>query len=348
MAGSRSPSGVLLVGSIPCSTAEETFTTVAPALKGKIHSIPDGEVGERNHYIFWQRDRFPAESRWKLPVCDGVDLPADHPGFTKDSVPPTGYGAAAVESYAKFAELQKAGTIIPQDVRFQVSLPMPQDCIQLYVRNEFHDSVGALYEQRVREDVELITKSIPHDKLAVQWDIAILPTAMEYEKGRAGRLPAEWFTPPIKPVKEGFLQKLKPFAEMVPEQASLGLHICYGDFDHTHHIEPEDMAVLVDIANSAVRTISRPVSWIHMPVPKQREDAEYFAALKNLDIGSTKLYIGLVHPNDEEGTKRRIAKAKEVVSDFGVATECGMGRYTSDELQSLLQIYNNHTGPQLN
>ncbi|PGH17306.1 hypothetical protein AJ79_01190 [Helicocarpus griseus UAMH5409] len=334
----KSPTGVLLVGSIPLSTPEEVFTTIPPTLApGKLHSLPDGEPGERDTYIWWQRERFPAESRRFNPVCAGTELPADHPGFTNDSIPPTGYGDAAVSSWNTFGQMQKEGKI-PEGLRFQVSLPMPQDCIQFYLRDELQDVLGPVYEQRMKESVTQITETVPAEKLAIQWDIAVLPTAMEYEKGRAGRLPAELFQIPFKPLKEGFVNRLVPFCNMVPAGASLGLHICYGDFEHTHHIQPEDTGVLVDIANSFVKAVGRPINWIHMPVPKDRDDDAYFAPLKNLDIGDTKLYLGLLHAHDEEGTKRRIAQAQKVVSGFGVATECGMGRYTVDEMHNLLQI----------
>lgn len=340
----RSPNGVLLVGSIPLQTPEEVFTTFPAALPGKLHSLPDGEPGERDTYILWQRERFPAESRPLFPICGGKELPKDHPGFTDDAVAPTGYGDAACASYEKFAALQKAGSI-PQDMRFQVSIPMPQDCISLWLRKEFWDTLGKQYEQRIHDSVNQIVQNIPADKLAIQWDVAVLPTAMEYEKGRKGRLPEDWFTAPFKPLKEGFLDRLLPFINMIPSGISVGVHICYGDLEHVHHIQPEDMGVLVDIANSVVKAAKRPVQWIHMPVPKDRDDAGYVAPLRNLDIGNTKLYLGLLHPHDEDGTKQHVAQAQSVRSDFGVATECGMGRFSVDEMHDLLRISNSITAP---
>ncbi len=76
-----------------------------------------------------------------------------------------------------------------------------------------------------------------------------------------------------------------------------------------------------------------------MPVPKDRTDAEYFAPLRELRLGSeTELYLALVHAGDEEGTRRRIRRARGVVERFGVATECGMGRTPVDELNNILGI----------
>lgn len=83
-----------------------------------------------------------------------------------------------------------------------------------------------------------------------------------------------------------------------------------------------------------------------MPVPTGRGGLDYFEALKHLDVGKeTKLYLGLVHAIDEEGTWRRIATAQTVREDFGVATECGMGRTPTEELESILKIAKNLTRP---
>jgi hypothetical protein len=122
--------------------------------------------------------------------------------------------------------------------------------------------------------------------------------------------------------------------------------LCYGDLHHRHTIEPEDMAILVDIANTAVSRVKRSIEWVHMPVPKDKETAGYFMPLQQLSIGSACLYLGLVHADDEEGTRRRIAAAQSVgIKDFGVATECGMGRTPREQLESILQISRDVTKP---
>ena len=46
-----------------------------------------------------------------------------------------------------------------------------------------------------------------------------------------------------------------------------------------------------------------------MPVPRDRSDRPYFDPLKQLELKDTELYLGLLHMNDEEGTRQRIATA---------------------------------------
>lgn len=79
-----------------------------------------------------------------------------------------------------------------------------------------------------------------------------------------------------------------------------------------------------------------------MPVPISRSDEAYFAPLKDLkrDAGM-KLYLGLVHPGDGvPGTLKRMSVARKFTSDFGIATECGMGRARSASMvRQLLHVH---------
>jgi hypothetical protein len=78
-----------------------------------------------------------------------------------------------------------------------------------------------------------------------------------------------------------------------------------------------------------------------MPVPRDRDDDRYFEPLRNLKLKSgTELYLGLIHLTDGiEGAKRRAAAAKRVVSDFGVATECGFGRRPPETIPDLIRLH---------
>lgn len=127
---------------------------------------------------------------------------------------------------------------------------------------------------------------------------------LEVEKGR---VTDPFFIPHFSPIKEGILERIKRICEPIPDHVPLGFHLCYGGLYHKHFIEPEDMTLLVDIANRIIEHVNHPVSWIHMPVPKDRDDFMYFAPLKNLNIpASTKVYLGLVHANDEEAQENAL------------------------------------------
>jgi hypothetical protein len=127
----------------------------------------------------------------------------------------------------------------------------------------------------------------------------------------------------------------------IPPDAELGLHLCYGDRGHRHIIEPKDTKLMVELTNNLVAAIKHPIAWVHMPVPRGRDDAAYFAPLDGLKmVRGTELYLGLVHRTDGVGgALRRIAAAKQVVSDFGVATECGFGRRPPETIPALIDLH---------
>jgi len=92
-------------------------------------------------------------------------------------------------------------------------------------------------------------------------------------------------------------------------------------------VMPGDLGICVELANGAGSRLRRGMDFLHLPVPRDRTDDAYFAPLTKLAPGlSKKLYLGLVHYDDDAGTRARIATACKHVGDFGIATECGWGR----------------------
>jgi hypothetical protein len=85
----------------------------------------------------------------------------------------------------------------------------------------------------------------------------------------------------------------------------------------------------VRMANCAVADSGRPVDWLHMAGPRylRSEDERFFAPLRDLDVGDTRVFLGIVLPIDGvAGLRRRWATASRFLDDFGVAMYCGFGR----------------------
>jgi hypothetical protein len=142
-------------------------------------------------------------------------------------------------------------------------------------------------------------------------------------------------------VRQNTLQNLIALAQGVPATVELGYHLCYGDFEHRHVVEPFDLSAVVDIANGLTEAVSRPINWVHMPVPRDRDDEAYFSPLSDLTLSpETKLFLGLVHHGDGvEGTRRRMSTASRFRDDYGIATECGFGRRSPTTVGKLLAIH---------
>src|SRR5262249_44794461 len=127
----------------------------------------------------------------------------------------------------------------------------------------------------------------------------------------------------------------------VPADVDLLFHLCYGDSNHKHVVEPTDMGDMVEFSNRVSREVKRPIQLIHLPVPRTRADDAYFAPLRKLKLRpETQLCLGLVHYTDGlEGAKRRLAAARKFVTDFAIATECGFGRRDPKTIPELLRIH---------
>ncbi len=341
-ASEQQPRGVHLVGSVPLKDSEEVFRVASATLGERLRRIPDGETGIRHNWVSWQVEVFAGHPLFEQTPPDPnayvprsfFKLRAATPasGVTFDRL---GYADVAKASYATFAQLKQAG-VIPASTRFQVSLPTPLAPVNAFVAPQDQAIVEPAYEAAMLAELQQICAAIPHDQLAIQWDTAIEFAILE------GFMPSHLTNP-----KEAILERLVRVGASVPTDVELGYHLCYGDAGHKHFKEPEDTSKLVEVANGVAAGLTRPLNWLHLPVPRNRTDDAYFAPLKQLRLHpETELYLGLVHITDGvEGTRRRVAAAERTVADFGVATECGMGRRPPETIPDLLRIHSEVAAP---
>ena len=94
---------------------------------------------------------------------------------------------------------------------------------------------------------------------------------------------------------------------------------------------------MVEMTQGILDKVKRPIQFFHLPVPKDRDDRDYFKPLKNLKLPKgTDLYLGLIHFDDQEGDLSRLRMAREFVTVNGVGSECGWGRGDPERVPSLL------------
>jgi len=147
--------------------------------------------------------------------------------------------------------------------------------------------------------------------------------------------------PLVKAAPADIIARLTRISAAVPPDVELGFHLCYGDFRHRHFMNPRDLGVVTEISNRLSAAAPRPIDWIHLPVPIDRDDDAFFAPLEDLALGpATELYVGLIHFADGvEGAARRIGAARTHLARFGVATECGFGRRPPGTIAALLALH---------
>jgi methionine synthase II (cobalamin-independent) len=345
-----------LVGSVNQPSAEATFRAAAGALGPLAPRLPDGEVGERFHWMLFQGARLEATPGLVRLAID----PILHEGFdlrplvldgsvaAEDlRVPELGYAAAAVESYAVFARLKSEG-FIPAATRFQVCLPSPLAPVTSFVAAALRQAVLPAYEAALIREVEAICAAIPADQLALQIDLATEFGYIEGVSMGGGALeaffaPADAQAPRIAAAAAALAL---PLASSVPAGVQLGFHLCYGDVGEKHFVEPMTTEHLVTVAQALNDGVGRRIDWIHLPVPIERDDAAYFAPLARLTLHSgTRLFLGVVHHEDGvEGARRRLAAAAAPlaaagITAVGVGTECGFGRGPADRTEPLLRLH---------
>ncbi|MFE6735256.1 hypothetical protein [Microbacterium sp. NPDC057650] len=338
------PHGALLVGSVNYDDAEKTIRTAAEMLGGLLRRIPDGEVGKRFHWIMFQPDVLgEAEGIERvgenpIPFKAGIDARplrlADGVDAAVIELPPLGYADAALESYEVFRSLRDEGAVA-QDVRFQVSLPTPLAVVSSYFSGDDRAAIEPVYADAMLRELDEILAAIPHEDLAIQWDVASEMGIIERASGYGKVMDAWWPGDPF----DGVVSRLVALIDAVPADVEVGVHLCYGDAGEKHFIEPTDAGNLVRYANAVIAAAGRDLTWLHLPVPIDRDDAAYFAPLAGL-TPVNELYLGLVHREDgAEGARRRIAAASAFVPEFGVATECGIGRAPAGSTEGILQTH---------
>jgi hypothetical protein len=225
----------------------------------------------------------------------------------------------AIASYERFAELKHQG-VISSHLRFEIGLPFPSSALNGFKADFAGDYAiaGPAYEDLVRRELERLTSEIPASELAIQWDVCYEVLDIEGVVAWMGDGAWERFTGPVTRL-----------TRLIPEDALVGYHLCYGTFPDWPMYEARDMGLLVRMANYAVAESGRTVDWLHLAGPKylRSEDESFFRPLSDLEPGDARVFLGIVLPVDgEAGLKRRHRTASRFLDDFGVAMYCGFGR----------------------
>ena len=235
-----------------------------------------------------------------------------------------GYADWALESYALFARLKSEG-VLPTNVRFQVCIPDPAIIVNLHVLPQAKDDVGPIYTEGLFAEIERMASTIPASEFAIQWDCT---QPVEYETADAAR-------------RQSIIQEIVAARRLRAEWSPLGYHLCYGDFRaQARTATAQSGGVRRDCQRHHRDRVPAVGLGAHAGAGRPRRHA-YVAPLADLRLsGDTRLYLGLVHYSDGvAGTRRRIATAASVYPDFGIATECGMGRRVGQDIHELLRIH---------
>jgi hypothetical protein len=344
-------SSVHFNGSVNLPDAETVMREISSRIPTGVRRMTDGETGERGYWILFQIQKFLQMPEFEsVTVGQAYETSPDAPampqlrladGASADTIswPNLGYADEYAESFEIFDRLQTDGTI-HAGVRFQLQYPTPLASMAGTIVPQDLPAVAASYETALFADLDNALAKLPHDRCAVQWDVAVEFGLLEGAMGPGSATPLSQVTP-----------ALVRCVDRVPADVPVGLHLCYGDYGHQHFKQPESVQMQVDLVNAVVSAAQRPVNWASFTVPQARNDARYFAPLRDLTAGAeTELYFALVPydpDNQADGTTAEQAKQIDTAlsesaagqREWGICTECGMGRVASDDVPKLLDLH---------
>jgi hypothetical protein len=334
---------VHFVGSIPLADAETVFRTLAAATAPYLKRLPDGETGIRKTWIRFLQGVLadnPAIEvandvppfrfiQWDGKVLREIPRLRVKPGAQLDpATVRTGYADMAIESWRLFDRLQQE-RVIPPGIKFQISLPTPIAPTYNNMVPTDRPALISMLTAHLLDEVAAIAQALPHDRIALQWDVCQEVIAWEgyYEPG-----PVDF--------RRETIAELIEIGNGVPASIDLGYHLCYGSPADEHVIQPKDAGIMVEMINAISGGLRRPAQFFHLPVPRPRTDDAFFAPLDGLALQEgTELYFGLVHRDDMAGNAARLAAARRHTRVDGVATECGMARGDPERFPALLAAH---------
>lgn len=345
---------------MPFDTVEEVFGRCCSAFGDGLASVPDGEVGDRRNWTEYlplrtfgshpdvEEVRRPRGGRIPLfpdqTVGPGEDQDLEgllwhfrlRPGTTRLVFDDLHYATAGIDSYAVFRGLRAQGTI-PAHVRFQVGFPGSSSAIEEYFCDpDDWPLAKRAYETAVRTEIDRLLEVIPPGDLAIQFDFS-----NEVVDLSLGERPAQpWL--PVQSTEDKFARHAASLSELwrgIPDETLLGFHWCYGTWGGWPRTGMADLGLCVRLSNEAVARSGRRVDYVHMPVVRDPDDG-FFAPLRALDIGDTRVFLGLIHHEAGlDALRARLAGARSQLADFGIAGPCGYGRVDAAELPAVLDAH---------
>ncbi len=329
------PDGVHFNGSVNLADTETVFRELAARVGDLADAYPDGETGERANWVLFQGPHLAAvdglvraasqtvagDQLPQLRVADGVNVDALDFGDV-------GYARAYAASYQTFRRLRDQ-RVIPAGTRFQVQYPTPTAVLTAHIDPADHERVLAGYERALFDDLAHLLDQLPHDEVQLQWDVAVEIVTIE-QTGSA-------------PLTEELTRRLARCVDQVPADVPVGLHLCYGDYKHRHLIEPTSLHTQIDVLTRTRRQARRSIDRVAFTVPQYQHADTYFQPLADLDPAPTRVYFGIVpyHPDEQapDTTARQVSLIDRYLPEWGISTECGMGRAEAAEAPTLLDLH---------
>lgn len=328
--------GTHLVGSLPADGSSAAMHEALQAVGAGLKSLPDGETGERYHWIIHIIEGLRDHPDLELVRDGGWTTYEDVPvfrvrkGHTLGNLD-FGHVAAFRESYPLFLEAREAA--VRPDLKFQVGIPGDFD-MALFVLGPR----GALTGKGPFTDATVAEIEAIH---ALGGDDVVFQIEIPVELVMVARMPRA-----VQPLVARLLARgVTALARRAPAGARFGVHLCLGDMNHHALGKLQDTAPLVTLANALARSwpADRPLEFLHAPfaaadVPPVTAP-RWYAPLDRLRLGdSTRFIAGFAHEDQPLEDQLFVLETIErsVGRPVGLSHACGLGRRTPEDADRAL------------
>jgi len=342
----------LLVGSLSYDNEAEAMERSLQKLGGTLHSLPDGEIGEKTA-------QYPNGKRaaWTMTVINKLKEEPDHweveregavaaDGYPADyddvprlrpKHPPGemlqhldfGYDRYFEESYPIFKELREKYGV--PEMKFQVGVPTGLGITFSMMSPLNAIRYADVFNQQIAKEVNRI--------LAMAGDDVVIQVEVPGEVAAAYQLPSFLMGLSLLSIR-GLVNKITP-------GASIGFHLCWGDLNNKALTNPGTLEKMVKFSNKLVAGFpaSHKLAYMHYPLAEAAApptlDADYYAPLKDISLPEGADFIaGFVHEKRTEDELRQLRDTIEAVrgGPVGIACSCGLGRRPTEVTSSLIDM----------
>ena len=311
-----------LVGSLPYPDADTAFAEIAARLGGHLKRIPDGETGERARWIFWQRARVADHAA--MEVGGGRGQGADPPmGRQADprmgAVPlPRGRSIRRRSSSTPAMRRRRSPHTTASSRCAARESCRTGSASRSACRRRWRSATGSsrLPPGPISSPPTSAASNPTSRRSAPRFRTTTWRSSgTSARRCWPGRAISRTGRPRYKQDIAGMLFRL---GNAVPEPAELGYHLCYGTPNDEHVVMPKDLANAVEIVHAILGGLERSLQFVHVPAPKHRGRRGLLRAARGVLAlpEGCELYLGVIHHDDREGDKRRIAAATQTVSEL--------------------------------
>ena len=172
----------------------------------------------------------------------------------------------------------------------------------------------------LRSETETIVSHIPHEQLAIQWDLAIENRFVER------RLAQEGLEQAREEARARCASPRRRSAARSPRTWPSASIPASAPSTAGRAGVPPISRVTVLLLNAACSASGRPVDFVHFPTTRA-EDERYFRPLGELAVGGARVYVGAIHhDHGPGGLGAQLDLVRRVLPEFGLAAPCGWGR----------------------